>query len=134
MRTPQLLVCERDRKATPLTALLRETALVRGWWLREVQDDDACLRLLQEADPAVLVLEVGRNLTHEFALLERVQRMCGSAAVVVVSNTENVALSNLAWDLGADYALFPPLPLELLPDIVAGLMQPVEDLQQGRRT
>jgi DNA-binding response OmpR family regulator len=106
-----------------LLTLLRETALAHGWWLREVQDPDACLRLLGDADPCVLVLEVGRRLPREFALLDRIKACCPGVAVVVVGETDNVAVSNLAWDLGADYVLFPPLPMELLPDVVKGLMR-----------
>jgi DNA-binding response OmpR family regulator len=123
VRTPQLLICERDREQGPLLALLRERALAQGWWLREVQDMEATLRLLRDADPGVLVLEVGRQVPKEFALVQRVKSTCPGAAVVVVGYVENVALSNLAWDLGADYVLFPPLPPELLPDVVAGLMR-----------
>lgn len=132
MRTPQLLVCERERETAPLLALLRESALAQGWWLREVQDLDACLRLLGEADPGVLVLEVGRRLADELTLVDRVKASCPAAAVVVVGDAVNVAVSNLAWELGADYVLFPPLPLELLPDVVIGLMRPSTADSGGR--
>jgi hypothetical protein len=125
VQTPQLLVCERDRKTAPLLSLLRETALVRGWWLREVQELDACLRLLAEADPGVVVLEVGGRLAQEFALIDRVKATRPEAAIVVVGESDNVTLANLAWELGADYVLFPPLPLELLPEVVVGLMRRV---------
>lgn len=136
-----MLVCERDRENGPLVALLRSRALAHGWWLREVQDLDACLEILHGAEPAVLVLEVGpsdserhpKRLEREFDLIARVTTSCPGAAVVVVAGVENVALSNLAWDLGAAYVLFPPMPLELLPDVVVGLMRPHEAFGVGNR-
>ena len=43
----------------------------------------------------------------------------------------HAALAGLAWDLGADYVLFPPQPRELLPEIVAGLLGHPEGRPHG---
>jgi DNA-binding response OmpR family regulator len=130
VRYPQVLVCESDGH---LAALLREVAERRKWSLREPQQLAACLRLLRRAVPSVLVLKVGRDLEHDLSLLERVAWLRPDAGLVVVGDTDHAALAGLAWDLGADFVLLPPLPRELLPDIVAGLMRrgPAEEARPG---
>jgi hypothetical protein len=59
-------------------------------------------------------------LERELLLLERVSWLFPDVSTVVVGDTENPVLAGLAWDLGASSVLFPPLPLEQLPDLVAG--------------
>ena len=78
--------------------------------------------LLPRGGPSVLVLRLGRDLEDELTALDRVRRSFPDAAVVVVGEAEQAALAGLAWDLGARFALFPPLPRDLLPDVVKGLM------------
>ena len=120
MKHPQVLVCESDGR---LAALLRETAERHRWMLREPRQLGACLRLLRRGGPSVLVLKVGRDLEHDLSLLERVTWLRPDTGVIVVGDTDHAALGGLAWDLGADFVLLPPLPRELLPELVAGLMR-----------
>jgi hypothetical protein len=126
MRYPQLIVNEPENRDGdyPLASLLRGVAAARGWWQRSVRRPESCLELLGQAGPGVLVLEVGRDLVAEFRLLERVAWLCPGAAAVVVGKAANPVLADLAWDLGAAYVLFPPQPLDLLPEVVSGLLQP----------
>jgi hypothetical protein len=116
-----LLVYEDDGR---LAALLRPAAEGHGWPLREPRQLAACLRLLRRGGPNVLVLKLSRDLERDLSLLERVAWLEPDTATVVVGDSDHAALAGLAWDLGADFVLLPPLPRERLPEIVTGLMQP----------
>ncbi len=116
MRYPQILVYERDGR---LARLLGETAETNRWALREPRQIDHCLRLLGEGGPSTLVLRVGSKLEAELDLLERAHRLRPDAAIFVVGDVENDPLADLAWDLGADFVLFPPLSRDLLPGLVS---------------
>ena len=124
MRHPMLVIVEGDGR---LAALLRPAAEQNRWALHEPRQTGACLRLLRRGGPAVLLLKVGRDLERELGLLEQATRLFPDAAAVVVGDVEQPALAGLAWDLGADFVLFPPQPREQLPEIVAGLMKPEGD-------
>ncbi len=143
MRHPQLLVYETDGR---LAALLRETARALKWALREPRQTDNCLRLLGAGGPSVLVLKVDcdlprqqarlrekaddstaernvREVVQVFTLLEQASAHFPDARTVVVGGHDDPALAELAWDLGADFVVFPPFSWEHLPSIVAGLME-----------
>jgi hypothetical protein len=120
MRFPQLVVYESDRR---LGEYLRATAAVNRWALRTPQSASSCLKLLRRGDPAVLVLRLGRDGDKPpVAILERVAWLCPETAAVVVLDTDNPGLANLAWDLGASWVMGPAQPRDQLPEIVAGLM------------
>ncbi len=119
MRYPQVLVYETDGL---LAGLLRRSQASQAWALREPRRLESCLRLLRRGGPSVLVLKLGRDLERELKLLERVSGLFPDTAIVVVGDSDDVQLAGLAWDLGAAYVLFPPLPRTLLPEIVAGLL------------
>jgi hypothetical protein len=123
MRRAQVLIHESDGV---LAGQLRPLAEERCWLVREVRRGEELEELLPSG--GVLVLKVGRNLESEFALLERVSRLHPGTGVVVVGDGEHLhqrpRLAGLAWDLGASYVLFPPLPKALLGEVVAGLMGP----------
>ncbi len=119
MRHPQILVFEPDSR---LAALLRPLAEERRWALREPRQIGPCLRLLRQGGPGVLVIRLGRDLEREFGLLERVAWLSPETGRVVVGDADHAGLAGLAWDLGADFVLLPPLGRERLAEIVAGLM------------
>jgi hypothetical protein len=119
MRHPQILVYEKDG----LLANLLRRAKPGEWSLREPRQLESCLRLLRGGHPSVLVLKVGTDLERELLLLERVSWLYPDTATVVVGDAENAVLAGLAWDLGAAYVHFPPLPREHLPDVVTGLLR-----------
>lgn len=125
MRHPMLLIVEADSR---LAALLRPTAERYNWTLHAPRRPESCLRLLRRGGPAGLVLKTGRDLEFELGLLERVKRLFPDTATVLVGDQDHPALAGLAWDLGADFVLFPPLPRELLAEIVVGLMSHEQDL------
>jgi hypothetical protein len=120
VRHPQLLIYQGDAR---LTALLEPLADAARWWLRKPSDLAECLEVLPRGGPSVLVMRPGRDLERELVLLERVSRLFPSASVVVVGDGDQGALAGVAWDLGARFALFPPIPLDLLPGVVTGLMK-----------
>jgi hypothetical protein len=95
-------------------------------WLRDVQHVQACRNLLRQGGPAVLVLMLGKDLVHELTLLQEASLAVPDTAVIVVGDTANPGLAALAWDLGARCVLQPPLPLELLSDLVQRLLPAVE--------
>jgi hypothetical protein len=118
MRHPQIVVYEKDGR---LKRLLEQTAEGRRWALREPRQAEACLRLLAEGGPSVLVVKAGRDLERELELLGRARRLPATAAVLVLDGGP-AAPAGLAWDLGADYVLVPPQPTDRLPEVVAALM------------
>jgi DNA-binding NarL/FixJ family response regulator len=119
MRYPQLLVYEHEGL---LANLVRRAELNRDWSLREPRRPEACLRLLRQGGPSILVLEAGRDVEREMTLLERVSWLYPETRTVVVGDAENAALAGLAWDLGAAFVLLPPLPRDLLLDVLRRLM------------
>ena len=140
MRYPQLLVYETDGR---LAELLRPLTEERGWSLREPRRAESCLRLLRRGSPSVLILQLSmawmselanlkkeeaerkqRDLVTRLSFLERSAWLYPDTAAVVVGDAEDPRLAGLAWDLGAAFVLFPPLPMERLPEVVAGLMGP----------
>jgi ActR/RegA family two-component response regulator len=120
MRFPQVVVFERDGR---LAHVLGALATERRWVLRESRQVEACLRHLASAGPAVLVVRLASEGDSELELLARVtQTRPGVRTVAVGEAASAPGLAGLAWDIGVDFALFPPLPLTLLGDVVAGLM------------
>jgi hypothetical protein len=120
MRLPQLLIYEGDEK---LVALLRPLAEERKWALRQPQQSLACLDLLARGGPAVLVLRAGTDLERELTLLDRAVWLCPWVRAVVILEAVHPALEAVAWDLGAAYVHAPPQARELLPEVVAGLLE-----------
>ena len=119
MRSPQLIVYESDGWVADL---LRGTAGAWKWPLRELRQPEACVAALRGGSAGVMVLELGRDLDGDLALLERIARLCPEAPVVVVANG-GPDVAGLAWDLGAAYVLAPPQPREMLLDVIVGLME-----------
>jgi len=119
MRRAQAVVMERDGR---LADLLRPAAETRGWWIREVRQPLSCLDLLRQGGQSVLVLFVGPQVETEMALLERVTYLAPECRSVVVIETGDARLANLAWDLGAEYVLLPAQVPQQLADLVTGLL------------
>jgi hypothetical protein len=144
MRHPQVLVWETDgRLAGQLAGLWDE----HRWALREPRKHDACLRLLRDGGPSVLVVRVGSDLPDELGLIETVHRVLPSVPVVAVGDPADAVLTGevpwevgtdpvlagLLYDLGAAFVLFPPLPRDLLHEVVVGLMRSATAATLGER-
>lgn len=121
MHHPQIVVFERDGRLAESLAALAES---ERWTLRPARQVESCLRLLRQTGPGVLVVKVGKPAERDLALVEQVSWQLPNVPAVVVGDVEDAAvLAGLAWDVGASYALFPPLSRDLLPEVVAGLMR-----------
>src|SRR5712672_953446 len=120
MRHPQLVISETDGL---LARRLSSVWEQHRWALREPRRSEDLLELLRQPGPSVLVLKVGRDLLSELSLLARVAISFPDVPVVVVGDAEDPALAGMAWDLGAKFVLFTPLPRDLLEPVVAGLMR-----------
>jgi hypothetical protein len=120
MRYPQLVIHEPDGA---LARALREFAEQKRWVVRQPKRVDSCIRLLASGQPCVLVLRAGRDMMREMTLLERSCWLCPETPVVVVSEPENIPLNGLAWHLGVSCIVAPKQTPELLPAVVAGLME-----------
>ena len=144
MQFPQILVYESDGV---LAAMLRETAKAKRWALREARKPESCLRLLRDPCPTVLVVKIATHVKREAALpvkaeeeqqraadrekeqvrslelLARIHETFPDTAMVTVGDAEDASVAPLAWDFGARYVLVPPQSRQMLPDIVAGLME-----------
>ena len=121
MLHPQIIVWERESRIAPL---LRDLATQERWVLRQPRQRGVCWDQLRQNTPTVFVIRMERPADAELALLLQVKDECPRVAAVAIGVAEDAdTLAGLCWDLGADYALFPPLSRDLLPDVVRGLMQ-----------
>jgi hypothetical protein len=120
MRFPQVVIYETDgRLAHVLAGLIAE----KRWILRESRQPDSCLRILRANVPSVLVLAITVDSDSQLELLDQAVRSCLEVRIIAVC-AGNVlpSLPGIAWDLGADFVLSPPMPLTHLPEIVSYLM------------
>lgn len=120
MRFPQVIVYEPDGR---LKQLLTAMIVEHRWVLREFRQVEACMKALSAAHPSLLVFRLSAEYTHGLEMLSRIARKGSKIRKVAVLDAAHTnELVGLAWDLGADFVLAPPLSLIMLPDIVAGLM------------
>jgi chemotaxis response regulator CheB len=125
MRHPQVVVFEGSGS---VAAQLEQVAAENRWLLRESRQPGACLELVRQARPSVLVLKLERRLVDELTLLADVREQVPDCPVIVVSDVklegpaQRLNLAGLAYDLGACYVMFPPLERSLLEDVTAGLL------------
>lgn len=119
MQHPQIILYEGDEF---LHRQLEEEAKQRRWSLRQASRPAGCLSLLAKNQPTVVVLKVGRDLSTEFGILERIHFLHPEIPTVVTIDRQDSSLISLAWDLGASYVLVSPQDRSHLPGIVVGLM------------
>lgn len=125
MRLPQIVVYETDGS---LAGQVKRLAGENSWLVRESRDPEACVKLLADSRPSVLLLNLERDLHDGLSLLGRVGENAPDCPVIVVSDAkmegaeQRAQLSALAFDLGARYVLFPPLQQPVIEDLVSGLM------------
>lgn len=125
MKHPQVVVYESDGW---LADQVRRLAGEHAWLVRESRHADACLALLADVRPTVLLLRLERELLDGVTLLGQVAERAPDCPVVLVSDVkmegadQRAQLSALAFDLGARYVLFPPLQQPVIEDLVAGLL------------
>jgi DNA-binding response OmpR family regulator len=121
MLHPQIVVFEREKR---IATLLRELAAAERWALREPRQRDNCREQLRQLTPTVFVIVIERPSDTALELLQAAAVECPHVAIVAVGSVEDAeTLAGLSCDLGADYALFPPLARDLLPEVVRGLME-----------
>lgn len=123
MQQTQVLTYGMDLNGV-LTERLRELAQRQRFWLRETSQFAACRNLLLTgaSPPSVFVLVLGRDLERELALLEQVHACLPTTRTIVVGETDHPALAGLAWELGAAFALFPPMPVEVITELIERLL------------
>lgn len=120
MKRPQIVVWESDGR---LAHQLAPLAAERRWVLRESRQVGPCVRELRSSASTVFVVRVMPLRSSELQLLARVIGAIPGVRTVAVGDTaDSEVLAGMTWDLGVDFALFPPISRELLPDVVAGLM------------
>lgn len=119
MLHPQIVVFEPESRVAPQ---LRALAAAERWALREPRLESNCREQLQPITPTVLVIFVEEPAERALTLVADAARLA-HVAVVAVGSVENAeTLAGVAWDCGAEFALFPPLSRDLLPDVVRGSM------------
>ena len=106
MKHPQVVVYESDGW---LADQVRRLAADHAWLVRESRHPDACLNLLADSRPAVLLLRLERELLDGLTLLGQVSERAPDCPVVLVSDVkmegaeQRAHLSALAMDLGARF-------------------------------
>lgn len=125
MKLPQVVIYESDGF---LAGQVRRLADEHSWLVRESRDPAACVKLLSDARPSVLLLKLEGQLLDGLTLLGQVVEQAPDCPVIIVSDVkmegaeQRAQLSALAFDLGARYVLFPPLQQPVIEDLVSGLL------------
>lgn len=127
MRHPQLVILAFDDW---LGKQLAAFAADHRWLLKEVRQTGACLALVREPRPTVLLAQLDPHAADPAAplgFLADVHRRHPHVSTAVVSDVklneeERVSWTATAFDLGARFVLFPPLSRPVLEDLVGGLM------------
>jgi len=125
MKLPQVVVYESDGS---LAGQIRRLAEENSWLVRESRQPAACLELVSEVRPSLLLLKLERELQVGLTLLAQVAERAPDCPVVLVSDVkmegaeQRAQLSALAMDLGARYVLFPPHQTPVIEDLVSGLL------------
>lgn len=126
MRAPSVVVVEYDGW---IARHLADLAAESAWLVRDTRNVDNAMSLVRERRPCVLVVQVelADDKPAPLRLIADVRRTCADVPVVAVSDvklndTDRVAWTAALFDLGARYALFPPLTRPVLEDVVSGLM------------
>lgn len=126
MRAPQLVIVETDGW---IARLLGDLAAESAWLVRAARSAPEALALVRDRRPSVLVAQLAPADTGPgaLALVADASRLFPDVPVVVVSDVKFNDADRVAWtaalfDLGARYALFPPLTRPVLEDVVSGLM------------
>ena len=101
---------------------LRDLTTARRIWLRETHQLSACQNLLQAA-PTILIVQLGRDLVQELALVGLAHECVPGSAIIVIGETDSAGLAGLAWEFGAAYVLLPPTPVERLSEIVSCMLR-----------
>src|SRR5215831_3507868 len=102
MRYPQLLIYETDGR---LARMLEGTAGTHRWALRQPRSLESCRRLLGRGGPAIVVMKLENELESPLTMLEEITCCHPDVAPVIVTDTADSVLYELAWDLGARYVL-----------------------------
>lgn len=119
MQTGQILTYGVEGR---LAEQLRELAQTHGLWFRALRKSKACIHLLRQSGPAVVVVKVGRDLEREMTLVEQIGRLFPDTEIIVVGDNDNPSLAGLAWDLGVRAALFPLPSFALLAELIVSLL------------
>ncbi len=126
MRAPQLVIVEIDGW---IARLLSELSAENKWLVRASRSSDNAMSLVRDRRPSVLVVQVelADDKPAALTLISDAFRLCPDVPVVAVSDVKLNDADRVAWtaalfDLGARYAVFPPLTRPVLEDVVSGLM------------
>jgi hypothetical protein len=101
---------------------LRELAQTHRFWLRETSQLTACQNVVQSSPPRILVVRLGSHLERELALLEQVHLCLPGTGIIAIGDADNPVLAGLVWELGATCALFPPLPVEMIAEVIVRML------------
>jgi DNA-binding response OmpR family regulator len=126
MRTPQVVVLEPDGW---IARTLGDLAAEDGWLIRRARSVATARSLVSDRQPCVLLVQVelSDELLLPFQFMAEIHRKYPDVPIVVVSETKLNDADRVAWtatlfELGARFALFPPLTRPVLEDVVSGLM------------
>ena len=126
MRAPQLVIVETDGW---IARLLGDLTTENAWLVRGTRSAESAVALVRARRPSVLVVQVdpADDKSPALEIISDANRLCPDVPVIAVSDVKFNDADRVAWtaslfDLGARYALFPPLTRPVLEDVVSGLM------------
>lgn len=129
MRHAQLVLLDPDDR---LAAALRPSAQRYRWAFRAPRRRGAWARLLEAGGVAVLVVRLGRDLASELEVLAQAARWFPDVPVVAALDSDEPALAELAWDLGATYVAGKTGGGPTVPEVVDAMLGRLSATSAGR--
>ena len=107
---------------------LRQAAADHRWIIKETKRLDAFRNAFAELRQRVIIIQLERTVAAEiYSVIVELRRSQPDSPIIMVSDTKVPEGERAEWaarwfDLGASFALFPPLTRAILEDAVVGLM------------
>ena len=108
-----------------LAERLRELAQAKRFWLQAKRPKWRRVAVCcnPRRRPTIFVIVLGRDLERELTLLEEVHACLPGTATIAGGEADNPRLAGLAWEMGATFAVFPPMPVERISDLNVTVLQ-----------
>ncbi|PWV97842.1 two-component system response regulator MprA [Paenibacillus cellulosilyticus] len=124
----RIFVVDDDEK---ITSLLRRSLAFEGYEVNIANDGQSGLKLLQQEDPDLLILDVMMPIMDGWEVCRRVREAGSSVPVLMLTAKDDIQDRVKGLDLGADDYLIKPFALEELLARVRALLRRKPDKQES---
>jgi two-component system, OmpR family, response regulator MprA len=124
----RIFVVDDDEK---ITSLLRRSLAFEGYEVNIANDGQSGLKLFQQADPDLLILDVMMPIMDGWEVCRRVREAGSGVPVLMLTAKDDIQDRVKGLDLGADDYLIKPFALEELLARVRALLRRKPDKQEA---